>query len=165
MTDAEVETEAKTYDESYVKELRGEAAGYRVERNELKKHVETLADEVKGFKDANKSEFEKAAEKMAEAEKLIADKDLEISEVKLRYEVISESAKLNIVDPDVAFKLLDPSVVEEKGVTKALSLLIKEKPFLLKDSTPSPGAGGSPITRKKSTDEMWVDMMKKGAKK
>jgi hypothetical protein len=157
--------EPKTFDEGYVKELRNEAAGYRVERNELKKQVETLAEQVKGFEDANKSELEKAQAKAVEAERLLAEKDREIAETSLRASVMAAAAHINIVDADAAYKLLDLSALDPedpKSIAKALTELVKDKPFLVK-APPNPGIGQKPVQGAKTTPELWVDMLKKGA--
>lgn len=153
----------KTFDEGYVGELRKEAAGYRVERNDLKKQVEALTGEIQGFKDQNKTELEKITERAATAERALADKDREIAEAQMRTNITSVASRLNIVDPDAAYKLLDMSLIDDdpKSVKKALESLVKEKPFLLKVSgPPSPGAGGPPVVGKKSANQQWVDMYK-----
>ena len=157
-------SEPKSYDESYVKELRGEAAGYRVERNDLRKRVEELDTKLKSFEDANKSEVEKATERAAKAESALADKEREIAEAQMRYKIAAEAQKLNIVDPDAAYKLLDRSLIDEDpgSVKKALASLIKEKPFLVASQPPTPGVGGPPVQGKKSSDEQWVDLLHRG---
>lgn len=171
MPEPKVEPEVsqpKTYDESYIKELRGEAASYRIERNDLRKTVEELGNKIKGFEDGNKSEVEKITERAATAERALADKEREIAEAQIRSKVISEASKLNIVDLDAAYKLLDMSQIDENpaSVKKALTSLIKDKPFLVKSNQPpSPGVGGPPVQGKKTSDQMWVDMMKKGVRK
>lgn len=57
--------EPKTYDESYVKKLRDEAAKHRREKQEL-------AGRLKAYDDATKSDLEKLEERAAEAEKRAA---------------------------------------------------------------------------------------------
>ena len=161
-------SEPKNFDESYVKELRGEAAGYRVERNDLRKQVEDLSNKVKGFEDSNKSEIEKITERAATAEKALEAKEREIVEAQIRYKVVSEATKLNIVDPDAAYKLIDLSLISEdpKSVKKTLEALVKDKPFLVKDSTPpTPGVGGPPVKGKMTPNEAWFQMLKSGIKK
>jgi seryl-tRNA synthetase len=162
-------TESKSFDESYVKELRSEAAKYRTERNELKKQVEALAAKDKEREDSGKSEVEKLAGRIAalEAEKVTLEKAAR--EKDMRAMVVSEAAKMNVVDSDAVYRLLDLDGVEELAdIKKALTVLLKEKPFLIKEEgPPSPGAGGQkpPSGSKKSTDQQLVDMLKAGAQK
>ena len=56
--------EAKTFDADYVKKLRDEAAKYRTEA----KANATAAEKLKALEDANKSEADKQAERLAQAE-------------------------------------------------------------------------------------------------
>lgn len=167
--EAEVQgTEAKQYDETYVKELRGEAAGYRVERNDFKKQVEALADELKGFKDKGKSEVEKLAEEKATLQQRITDMETAAQVGEIKAKVVSEASKLNVVDIEAAYKLLDLSLIDTdpKSVTVALKALIKEKPYLIKSSAPpTPGVGGRPIVGKKAPAEQFAEMLRQGAKK
>ena len=57
--------QAKVYDETYVRELRGEAASYRRELAEAKKALQQIED-------SKKSDLEKAIEKATEAERRAA---------------------------------------------------------------------------------------------
>jgi predicted RNase H-like nuclease (RuvC/YqgF family) len=162
------EPEVKTYDEDYVRSLRSEAAKHRTEKNELRKQVEELDAEVKGFKDASKSEMERIVEEKAKLERDLADRDREMAEAAVKAQVFAEAAKLNIVDPDMAYLALDLSEIDTedvKSVSKALVNLVKEKPYLLKSEPPTPGAGGPPLQGKKSPSDMWVDVLKQGLKK
>lgn len=166
----EVETEGtelaevKTFDEAYVKELRGEAAKHRTEKNVLKKQVEELDAKVKGFTDANKSEIEKITERATAAETALADKDREIAEGRVKTKVLTSAAKLNIVDPDAAYLLLDLNSVDPEdagSIDKALKALVKEKPYLLRGSAPpTPGVGQKPVKGKASPDQQFADMLK-----
>lgn len=63
--DVPPEGEAKTFDEVYVKKLRDEAAKYRTEAKANAKAVEELA----GIKESQKSDAQKAADRLADAEK------------------------------------------------------------------------------------------------
>ena len=149
------ETEAKEdmFDRETVERLRKEAAGYRVERNKLREQVEALTSKVSKFEDATKSETERLEERAKEAERLLVEKDKALVEMALRAEVQAEAIALGIQDPEAAFKLLDPELLEIdgsqiKGVKRALERLLKEKPYLKKEppAPPSPGPGGQPIS-------------------
>ena len=61
---AEQQADAKTFDADYVKKLRDEAAKYRTEAKANAK----AADELAKIQDANKSEADKQAERLAQAE-------------------------------------------------------------------------------------------------
>lgn len=166
-----VETEAvepKTFDEAYVRELRAEAKAYRLNLREAEKSVEALTGKVKKYEEGTKSEVERITEEKAALERALADKDREITESQIRAKVVSEAAKLNIVDIDAAYRLLDLSLIDEdpKSVTSALKSLVKEKPYLLKTSAPpTPGVGGRPIQAKKSGNEQFAEMLRQGARK
>ena len=160
--------EPKTYDEDYVKSLRSEAAKHRTEKNELRKQVEELDAKLKGYEDKSKSEVERITEEKVKLERELADRDREAAEAAVKAQVFAEAVKLNIVDPDMAYLALDLSVLDPddpKSVAKALSGLVKEKPYLLKSEPPTPGAGGPPVKGKKSTEELFLQMLKQGAKK
>ena len=163
------ETEPKTYDEGYVKELRAEAAKHRTERNEARKAVEDLTTRVKGFEDANKSELQKLADDKARLEQELAARDRDVTEREVKVKVTSAAAKLNIVDPDAAYLLLDLASIDaedSQGVTKALKALVKEKPYLIRGSAPpTPGVGGPPVKGKKSIDQQYAEMLKGGPKR
>lgn len=82
--------------------------------------------------------------------------------------VHTAAAKLNIVDPDAAYLLLDLASIDpddSQGVTKALKALVKDKPYLIRGSAPpTPGVGGPPVKGKKTTNQMFSDMLKGGSK-
>lgn len=61
---AEQQADTKTFDADYVKKLRDEAAKYRTEA----KANATAAEKLKALEDANKSEADKQAERLAQAE-------------------------------------------------------------------------------------------------
>lgn len=150
--------------ESEIKGLRSEAAGYRVERNELKKQVEALSEAQKKRDDAEKSEVEKLTEGKAAAEKALADKEREIGEAQTRFRIMSAAQKAGVVDPELAYKALDLADIDPedpKTIKKALENLLKDKPFLVASQPPSPGTGGPPIAGKPSADQMLLRMMKK----
>lgn len=65
------ETTPKTYDEEYVKKIRGEAAAWRTKLREREAEFETLTSRV--------SELEEKAGKADSADAILADKDREIA--------------------------------------------------------------------------------------
>ena len=158
--------EPKTFDEGYVKELRREAAARRKNEKALEKRVEELDAELKGLRDKDKPEIERLTEEKAALERKLQEKDQEITENAKRSRIIAEAMKLNVVDPDAVYRLLDPSTLEDpEDVKRAIAALLKEKPWLIKDATPpTPGTGGPPVVGKKSPDQMLTDMLKRGAR-
>lgn len=121
----------------------------------------------KKWKDEMEAEKKKAA--MSEADRLKAEK--EEAEQKataatdranqrlIRAEVISVATEMNIVDPEAAFALMDKDgiTVEDddsvKGVKKSLTVLVKSKPYLIKQADD---------TKKKVGDDQGDDKGKKG---
>ena len=75
----EAEAEQKQFDEGYVKKLRAEAAKYRIEAQEAKAKAQE-------YEDAQKSELEKAQDKLQQIESAKADAEAKL----LRYEVATE---------------------------------------------------------------------------
>lgn len=153
--------------EAHIKSLNAEAAGYRVERNELRKTVEELNARVKAYEDEGKSEVEKLANKVADYEAKLAEKDRVINETAKRSKIMIEVSKLPVVDPDAVYRLLDVSAIENPAdIKKAIGALLKEKPYLVKDSgPPTPGAGGTPLKSKKSPDEQFAQMLRQSVRK
>lgn len=162
-------TEPKTFDEAYVKGLRGEAASNRIAAKEAKEQVEALTAQVNGFKDKDKSELEKATEERTRLERELEDAKKATAEIMVKSQVFAEAGKLGIIDPDAAFRLLDLSEIDDKGVRKALDKLVKEKPYLLKSESPppAPGTGGIPVggTAKPSLEGVIAGALQKGTPK
>lgn len=112
-----------------------------------------IARERKKYKDDLEAEKQKAD--MTEAEKLKAEKadalkaaderSQKADQRLIKAEIKYISAKLNIIDPDAAAKLISLEDIEVdddgnvKGVEKALKLLIKEKSYLVKNGQPQKG--------------------------
>ncbi len=132
-----------------VKERVGREQTRYADYDDLKK----AAGELSKLKEAQLSESEKLAKRIAEMEQAAADREaaakvteMEINERLIRAEVRVVAAGLNFVDPDEAYKLADladVSLDEDGGVQnvgKALEALAKAKPHLLKAAT----VGGSP---------------------
>jgi len=162
------EPEVKTFDEDYVRSLRSESAKHRSERNELRKTVEELDAKLKGYEDKSKSEVERITEEKMKLERDLADRDREMAEAALKAKVYSEASRLNIVDSEMAYLALDISTLDPddpKSVQKALSSLVKDKPYLLKSAPPTPGAGGPPVQGKPGPEQQFLNLLKQGAKR
>ena len=162
------DVEVKTFDEDYVRSLRSESAKHRSERNELRKTVEELDAKLKGYEDKSKSEVERITEEKMKLERDLADRDREMAEAALKAKVYAEASRLNIVDSEMAYLALDISSLDPddpKSVQKALSSLVKDKPFLLKSTPPTPGAGGPPVQGKPGPEQQFLNLLKQGAKR
>ena len=162
------DVEVKTFDEDYVRSLRSESAKHRSERNELRKTVEEMDAKLKGYEDKSKSEVEKITEEKVKLERDLADRDREMAEAALKAKVYSEASKLNIVDSEMAYLALDISSLDPedpKSVSKALTSLLKDKPYLLKSAPPTPGAGGPPVQGKPGPEQQFLNLLKQGAKR
>ncbi|HEX7021398.1 MAG TPA: hypothetical protein VF171_00975 [Trueperaceae bacterium] len=131
---------AKTYDEEYVKQLRGEAAKYRKRAKELEEKMNTLPQEVTG-KVLKALGLEPDPEKnfdqqLAEANRKAQEATEKANERLVRAEVKSVAADLGLVDAEAAYALMDRSNVQVAddgtvdGVKEALEALAEAKPYL-----------------------------------
>lgn len=116
------------------------------------KELETLRSQAKAAEEAQLTEQQRLAKrsedqaaKLADLERQQADWARERQELTTRQEVLAESARLNIVDPDAAYRLLDLAALEyddagkPKNVKAVLQALVKGKPYLVASA-----GGGSP---------------------
>ena len=112
-------------DTSEISKLRKEAAGYRRERNDLKKRVEELEG-------ASKTEMEKLQEKTETSEKSLATANERIRN--LQVQALAPQAGISVEAASDAAALLDWSKVSDpedpESVKKALQELVKAKPYL-----------------------------------
>ena len=125
------------------------------ELGEAKARLTTLQTErdgldakVKGFEDKDKTESDKLQTKITDAEKQ-RDAALALAkEAALRIEVERQARRLNIVDEDAAYQLLDKGAVVFDSAGKAtnvetlLKALIAARPYLAGEQ--KPGGGGNP---------------------
>lgn len=90
--------EAKTFDEAYVKKLRDEAAKYRTEAKANADAAKRLAE----IEEAQKSEAEKVADRLAQAEKAAEDARREALRFKIaaKFQVSDEDADLFLTGSD-----------------------------------------------------------------
>ncbi len=104
------------------------------------------ADELKKLKAASQTEAEKLTNRLAELEKEQATWQRERQESTVRYEVLLAAGKLNIVDPDAAYRLLDLAEIEydkegrPTNVEAVLKGLVKAKPYLVKAQATPPAS-------------------------
>ena len=144
------QTEPERFDAEYVKGLRSEAAAYR-------KRLRELEAKVKADEDAKLSESEKLQKRLQELEAQVQAH----AEEKLRYEVMLAASKLNIVDPEAAFKLLDREALEDGDVEKALKALVTKRPYLV--SQPSSSSPTNPARSATGSIDAFTAALYRGA--
>lgn len=117
------------------KALRQEAARYRRELREREA-------ELKAIKDAELSEGERRDKALAEA---LAERDearTKVAAATLRADVVIASSRLGIVDPDAAFRLMDPvdptSDDYAEQLDSSLAALVEKRPYLKAAGAPAP---------------------------
>ncbi len=99
--------------------------------------LKTLVKKSKEREDAEKSELQKAQERAAALEKeketLLASQRIKMAQ----YDVAVKAAKLGIVDPDAAYRLMDQGKIEfddagsPTNTELLLQALVKSKPYLV----------------------------------
>ena len=108
---------------------------------------------------ANMTEIEKLKAEKAETEKEAQAAIERANQRLIKSEVIVQATKLNIIDPDAAYALLDKELIKINddgnisGVKEALNSLIKEKAYLVSGDKPP---------AKKSGDNQGDDKGSKG---
>ena len=115
----------------------------QAERSLLKKlgfekveDAESILRKARERDDADKSELQKAVEKSTQLEKERESWLGKQKEIAAQYDVAIKAAKLGIVDPDAAWKLLDKSALEYGADDKPLNTelllqgMLKDKPYL-----------------------------------
>lgn len=112
--------------------------------------LKTLVQQKRAAEDANKSELAKAQERAAELEKQLADAAEKQKALMTQSDITAKAAKLGIIDPDAAYKLLNRSELEygddgaPTNTETLLVALLKEKPYLA-------GGGASAMNPAKSS--------------
>lgn len=126
-------TDGKTFDASYVKSLRDEAAKARREKKDLETRLKALEDEK--LTDSEKRERDlKEAQARAEAAEQRAH----------QAEVRAVAAEAGAVNPNQVARLIDPDVTD---VSKAVAALKRSDPYLFTRpgaGSADGGAGGAP---------------------
>lgn len=148
--------DVKTFDAEYVARLRQEAAGHRTKHKDAEARAVAAEAKIAAHEAAQLTDIQRL-----EAERnTYADQAKKLGEQSaqraLDYEAVVLANKLNIVDPDVAVKLLDRSTVEWDDATgrptnlqSLLEALLEAKPFLkgvVKPVVPNIGATNGAAT-------------------
>ena len=135
-------TSVKTFDESYVNDLRSENAKYR-------KRAQAAEDKNKEHDQAQMGELEKAQAKQADAEKQTAQVTNLLTAERQRNAVTLEATRMNFRDASDALAMIDVDDLntdEETGrptiksVQGALKKLISAKPYLVDSGEPTHGS-------------------------
>jgi hypothetical protein len=98
--------------------------------------LKTLVQQKRAAEDANKSELAKAQERAALLEKQLADAAEKQKALMTQNDIAAKAAKLGIIDPDAAYKLLNRSELEygddgaPTNTETLLVALLKDKPYL-----------------------------------
>lgn len=118
-----------------LRRARDDAAKYRTQLREAQKQLEAAQTDLQAKDDEGKSELQKALDKVGEFEAKFQVADRNSRNLRLQNAVMVEAQKLEIVDPDAAFKLLDVENVEYDGekpsnIADLLAELIEQRPYL-----------------------------------
>lgn len=104
---------------------------------------------IKEFEDKDKSELEKATQRVTELEASLSEKDTALKNLQMQNAFLS-SNEISWHDSDVALQHADLSgvvdedgVVDKKALKAALKALADSKPYLVKKDDSGDGAGGS----------------------
>jgi len=121
------------------------------ENASLRKRLREVEAVLKAREEAELSEQERQARRLAELEDKYSATEQRLRESALQLSVSSEAARLNVVDPDAAVKLIDTSTLEYDedrnqwdGIDEALAALVEERPWLLRPVTPAAPKETSP---------------------
>ena len=135
-------TSVKTFDETYVNDLRSENAKYR-------KRAQAAEDKNKEHDQAQMGELEKAQAKQADAEKQTAQVVNLLTAERQRNAVTLEATRMNFRDASDALAMIDVDDLNSdeetgrpttKSVQGALTKLVKAKPYLVDSGEPTHGS-------------------------
>lgn len=148
----------KAYSQDELNRMFAERSN-QTERSLLKKlgfedfeKAEAILRKARERDESEKSELQKAQERAAQLEKERESWQGRQKETAAQYDVALKAAKLGIVDPDAAWKLLDKSALQydaddnPSNTEQLLQALLKDKPYLA-------GGGSSAMNPGKSRDE------------
>lgn len=121
------------------------------ENASLRKRLREVESVLKAREEAELSEQERQARRLAELEEKYSATEQRLRESALHLSVSSEAARLNVVDPDAAVKLIDTSTLEYDedrnqwdGIDEALAALVEERPWLIRPVAPAAPKETSP---------------------
>ncbi len=138
----ETSPEVETFSKEYVQELRSESAKYRT-------RAQKAEEQNKAHDQEQLSEIEKAQAIATEATAKVTGLENLLTAERTRNAVTLQATRMDFRDPGDALSLIDVSGLsfdEETGkpttksVKGSLETLVKDKPYLVKDSEQSPGS-------------------------
>lgn len=108
--------------------------------------IKARASKLDEIEEANKTELQKATDRLAALERQAAEAQQLARENSLRAAVVSEAAKRNVVDPDAVLALLDRKTLEfddagtPTNLGDAITSLLEAKTYLVAGTRPSGAA-------------------------
>lgn len=125
--DQEVEI-PKTYDESYIRRLRGECAKRRIELREVEAEKARLEAKIEAHERGEENpELVAARERLERAEQDLADLNREWEETQLKEKIQNEAKRLGAVDGDAVYKLMN---LEADDLGREIRRVLDEHPYL-----------------------------------
>lgn len=127
------------------------------ERDKYKDYpdLKAAADELAKIKESQLSETEKLQKRLAELEQARAAAETQARETLIKSAIVAAAARLNFVDPEDAYSLVNKAAVEfENGqpanVEKLVKDLAESRKYLIKSSNPAlatfnPSGNGGPV--------------------
>jgi hypothetical protein len=121
--------------ENELRRARDDAAKFRTALKDAQKQLKDAQDALQVKDDEGKSEMQKAMDKVAEQQARLQVAEGNAKTLRLQNEVMLKAQKLDIVDPDAAFRLLDKDSVDYDGdrpmnIGDLLEDLIVDRPYL-----------------------------------
>jgi len=148
-------THGKTYSQDELNRMFAERA-----KQAESADAEALIKAHRERQQAEMSELERAQAQNAELKQQLAQAAEAQKALALQSEIVSESARLGIVDADAAYKLLDKTAIEydeagkPRNVEALLRELLKSKPYLA-------GVGGSSVMNPEKTQMFTREQIEK----
>lgn len=136
----EEQEDSKTFDETYVKELREEAKKYRLKLRETEEAKKKLEDE-------KLTETEKEKKRLAELEEENNSYKSKLKQLELSSMIVKTASSKGFVDMELVELLAQKELasedeVKQKDVEKVIEKIAKEKPYLISaGDNPAPGKG------------------------
>ncbi len=112
----------------WVRDLRAENATRRKRLQDAEKELGDSKTRLKEFEDREKTDSEKMADRLQAFEKEVADKNLEVRDLRVRI----LATEMGIIDSEAAQRLIDWDDIgsAEEDLKQALSDLLEKKPWL-----------------------------------
>ncbi|MHA1402009.1 MAG: hypothetical protein ACTSQE_16800 [Candidatus Heimdallarchaeaceae archaeon] len=165
----QLEEKDKKFDYSYVRELREEAKKYRTDNAKLKAEFAKVQEELKKIENEKLSDSEKKEKKILELEKSLVDIQTEYKDKEIDNLILTVASGKNFADLEVVKLLTKKELdseedVDSKTVEKIVEKIAKDKPYLLKGKSSTPGSGNfskRDMEGGKDPDVLFGEMIKK----